>query len=191
MTKEELVDAIITNYHPLSEDCRAEMIEHSTRLETKKGELLVKEGQRSNTIFFLGSGSARAYYHKDARDVTDWFAFENSFITAIVSFFYQVPSPHYIEIIESGYILALDRQVSEELMDRHRDYDRLSKQVITETMLQLQQRVVSLQFETAKQSYENLLKVRPDITQRVPLSYIASYLGITLETLSRIRKPPG
>jgi len=56
-------------------------------------------------------------------------------------------------------------------------------------MLQLQQRIVSIQFETAQQKYENLLHTRPDITQRVALTHIASFLGITLETLSRIRNP--
>ena len=56
-------------------------------------------------------------------------------------------------------------------------------------MLQLQQRIVSVQFETAQQKYNNILKIRPDLTKRVPLTHIASYLGIALETLSRMRNP--
>ena len=75
------------------------------------------------------------------------------------------------------------------LADKHHDFERLGRLVVTKTMLQLQHRIVAVQFETAQQKYENLLKARPDITQRVSLSHIASYLGITLETLSRIRNP--
>ena len=76
-----------------------------------------------------------------------------------------------------------------ELSEKHIEFDRLGKIIITKTMLQLQQRISSIQFETAQQKYKNLLEIEPNITQRVALTHIASYLGITLETLSRIRNP--
>jgi CRP-like cAMP-binding protein len=85
--------------------------------------------------------------------------------------------------------LEISKSDFERLTNTYHDFERLARVVVTKTMLQLQQRIVAVQFETALQKYENLIALRPDITQRVALSHIASYLGITIETLSRIRKP--
>jgi hypothetical protein len=73
------------------------------------------------------------------------------------------------------------------LADKFHDVEKLLRNMMTGALIMSQQRMDSLQFETAKQRYENLLKNTPGIIQRVPLSYIASFLGVTLETLSRIR----
>ena len=73
------------------------------------------------------------------------------------------------------------------LSDKYWEFDRMGKMIITETMLYLQKRIVSIQFETAANRYQTLLKEKSDIELRVPLKHLASYLGITLETLSRIR----
>jgi CRP-like cAMP-binding protein len=126
---------------------------------------------------------------KDDKDITDWFAFENNFICSINSFFLNMPSPHYIEVLEPSILLEISRENINLLSDKYKEFDRLGKIIVTKTMLQQQQRIVSIQFETAQQKYENILKIRPDITKRVALTHIASYLGITLETLSRIRNP--
>jgi CRP-like cAMP-binding protein len=100
-----------------------------------------------------------------------------------------MPSPHYIEVLEPSILLEISRENINLLSDKYKEFDRLGKIIVTKTMLQQQQRIVSIQFETAQQKYENILKIRPDITKRVALTHIASYLGITLETLSRIRNP--
>lgn len=172
----------------LSNECLNELEKRVTLLHPGKNTCLVKEGQYADKTYYIVSGCARAFYLKDGKDITDWFAFENDFICSINSFFLQVPSPHYIEVVTPGTLLEINRADFQQLSDRYRDFDRLGKQVITKTMLQLQQRIVSVQFETARQKYENLLAIHPDIPLKVPLTHIASYLGITLETLSRIRQ---
>ncbi|MCI4668877.1 MAG: Crp/Fnr family transcriptional regulator [Bacteroidia bacterium] len=154
-----------------------------------KEEMIVQEGQSPEKIFYIQQGSARAFYLKDGRDITDWFAFEKEFIVPISNFFLDQPSLHYIQSQEESLILSLSKADVKRLAENYREFDRLEKEVITRTMLSLQRRIVSMQFENARQKYENLLAERPDITQRIPLTHIASYLGITLETLSRIRKP--
>ena len=184
-----IVEIINDTYAPLSASCKADLTESLKVLTFSKPAVLVREGQYADRTYFIVKGCARAYYLKDGKDITDWFAFENDFITAINSFFLDVPSPHFIEILEPGILLELSKDKVEQLSDKYHDFERLTKVVVTKTLLQLQQRVVSIQFETALQKYENLLKIRPDITQRIPLTHVASYLGITLETLSRIRNP--
>ncbi|HHC78391.1 MAG TPA: Crp/Fnr family transcriptional regulator [Flavobacteriia bacterium] len=187
MNKEQSIDLISTNYSFLSPECKIELSAFSQILTFDKKTILVKEGQFATNMYFIVKGAARAYYLKDGKDVTDWFAFENDFICAINSFFLKIPSPHYIEVIEPSILLKISKEHIEKLSDKYREFDSLGKIIITKTMLQLQQRIVSIQFETASQKLESLEENLPNITQRVPLMHIASYLGITLETLSRIR----
>ena len=186
---EDIIETLHTSYSPLSDACKAELPEHSRIFHVPSAELLVREGEFADKTYFIVDGCARAYYLKDGKDITDWFAFEGDFISAINSFFLGVPSPHFIEVLEPTTLLEFSRESILMFSDKYHDFDRLGRMIVTRTMLQLQQRIVSIQFENAQQKYENLLKIRPDITTRVPLTHIASYLGITLETLSRIRNP--
>lgn len=189
MNIEQILENIELHFLKLTNECKNELKEVSKILTIDKETKIVKEGQFADKTYFISTGSARAFYLKDGKDITDWFAFENDFISSINSFFLNIPSPHYIEVLEPTVLLEISRDKIIYLSDKYKEFDRLGKLIVTKTMLQLQQRVVSIQFEAAQQKYENILKIRPDITQRVPLTHIASYLGITLETLSRIRNP--
>ncbi|MDF3026002.1 MAG: cAMP-binding protein [Fluviicola sp.] len=189
MNFEEIIANVELHFLTLTDECRRDLKKVSKIMTLERETLLVKEGQLADKTYFIAKGSARAFYLKDDKDITDWFAFENNFINSINSFFLHIPSPHFIEVLEPSILLEISRENIDLLSDRYQEFDRLGKIAITKTLLQLQQRVVSIQFETAQQKYENILQIRPDITQRVALTHIASYLGITLETLSRIRNP--
>ncbi len=186
---DQVIELISKTYSPLKDNCKVDLRNGARLLSFDKASVLVKEGQIADKMYFIVKGCARAFYLKEGKDITDWFAFENDFITSIHSFFLNVPSPHYIELLEPTTFLEISKDTVLELCDKHHDFDRLGRISATNTMLKLQQRIVSIQFETAFQKYKSLLSIRPDITQRVPLTHIASYLGITLETLSRIRNP--
>lgn len=187
VNKKDIINQISETYSKLSFECQQKLSNSSKVLILPKGEVLVREGQYSDKTFFIFSGCARAYYLKDGKDISDWFAFDNDFISSINSFFLNVPSPHFIELLEDSILLEISRIDVEKLSDDYNDFERLSKIVVTKTMLQQQERISSMQFHSAEQKYDNILSIRPDITQRIPLTHIASYIGITLETLSRIR----
>ena len=189
MNIEKILENIELHYLTLTEDCKNDLKKVSKILTFDKETIFVKDGQFAYKTYFIAQGSARAFYIKEHKDITDWFAFENDFISSINSFFLNIPSPHFIEVLEPSILLEISKENVIRLSDKYIEFDRLGKVIVTKTMLQLQQRIVSIQFETAQQKYENLLKIRPDITQRAALTKIASYLGITLETLSRIRNP--
>ncbi len=188
MKKEDIINIVSDKYAYLNPECKSDFFNKSQILNFKKGETLVKEGQHSDKAYFIVKGSTRAYYLNDGKDITDWFAFENDFICAINSFFQNIPSPHFIEVLEDTQLLVISRDDIMKLSDKYHDFERLTNRVATKTMLKLQARIVSMQFQSAKQKYQNILLAYPNITQRVPLTHIASYIGITLETLSRIRK---
>ncbi len=187
MNKSDIISQIITHYNELDETCIDALSSMTQVVFFEKGETIVKENQYADKTYFVAQGCVRAYYLKDGKDITDWFAFENGFVSSINSYFLNVPSPHFIATLEDSWLLEIKREDAHLLMEKYRAFEKLSFLIVTQTMLELQQRIVSIQFENAQQKYANLLAIRPDITQRVPLTHIASYLGITLETLSRIR----
>ncbi|MDW3649509.1 MAG: Crp/Fnr family transcriptional regulator [Bacteroidia bacterium] len=188
MTIEDILESIKENYSPLSPACFKELIENIEIKQLEKGTTLVKEGQYADKSYFIVQGCARAYYLHEGRDISDWFAFEDEFISAIISFFTDQPSPHYIEVLQDSILIEISRETTDYLSDKYHDFERLIKVVVTKTMLSQRERISSILFHTAEEKYEQMLAIRPDIVQRVPLMHIASYLGMTLETLSRIRK---
>lgn len=188
-SNEEIIVTMSRLYSALSPECQRDMAAVSRVQTFGKSAFLVEEGQFANTFYFIASGAARAFYVKGDKNVTAWFAFENQFINALDSYFRNVPSLHYIELLEQSCVWEISKKNAIALAKKHRDFEALSNKIILTTLLNLNDHVVSLRFGTAKERYDTILASRPDITNRVPLHHIASYLGITMETLSRIRNP--
>jgi CRP-like cAMP-binding protein len=187
MNIDKVLTALGETYSPLSKACQKELLTLSKLQTYKKGEVVVREGQYSKKAYLIIEGSARAYYLKDGKDVSDWFSFENQFASPIVSFFSDEPSPHYLEFMEDSVVYEFSKDTTDYLCDKYHDFERFISKVVTETLLGLCGRLNGIQFNKAEDRYMHLLTIYPDITNRVPLTHIASYLGITLETLSRIR----
>ncbi|WP_136482848.1 Crp/Fnr family transcriptional regulator [Cognatitamlana onchidii] len=189
MNIEKTLNNIEAAYSPLTYKCQQEFISSSKLITYSKGETVVREGQYSKKAYLIIEGCARAYYLKGGKDISDWFTFENQFMASIVSFFSNQPSPHYVEFIENSTVLEFSKDTVDILSSNFHDFERFISKVVTETMLGLCERLHTIQFSKAEERYQNLTSIYPDITQRIPLTHIASYLGITLETLSRIRNP--
>lgn len=185
----EFFFAITKYYCPLSEECLQELIAVSTPKHLAANEVIIEEGKTVQRAYFIVKGSMRAFYIKEGREVTDWFAFENEFISGINSYFESIPSRHSIQTIEETICIEISKANVEELIAKYPEFMFLMNKVLEHTVLKLQRRIFSLQFASAYQRYNDLLEQFPEINQRVALKHIASYLGITLETLSRIRNP--
>lgn len=155
--------------------------------ETPKDHLLLREHTISDYIYFIEKGAARIYYYKNEKEITEWIALDEQFFLSITSFFNRVPSHLIIHTLEPSIIHGIHHNDFMKLADRYHDVERMLRKMIQLSLILSQERMDSIQFETAQQRYDRLLRVYPRIVQRVPLSYIASFLGVTLETLSRIR----
>jgi CRP-like cAMP-binding protein len=189
MNIEKILNEIGEIYSPISNECQQEFIANSKISSFKKGEIVVREGQFSKKGYLIVKGCSRAYYLKDGKDISDWFTFENQIMASIVSFFSKEPSPHYVEFIEDSTVIEFTKDTVDLLTNKYHDFERFINKVVTETMLGLCERLYTIQFNKAEERYRHLLTIYPKITNRIPLTHIASYLGITLETLSRIRNP--
>lgn len=183
----EILNKIASKYCDLEKSTISNWETKSKIIEYKKGERIVREGQQRHKLFFLIKGSLRAYYTNDDKRITDWFAFENEFITSSTSYFTDEPSLHFIETIEDCVILETEKKNVELLCKNHHDFEHLFRVILSKVIVQFRYRIASIQFKTVKQRYDSLVKQYPQIELTVPLGDIASFLGITQETLSRIR----
>ena len=157
------------------------------RLELPKGHVLVKPDTVCNHTYFIESGLTRTYYFKDGKDITDWLSAENSFAVSIISFITRKPDRRAIELLEPSILFSLHVDDLENLCSKHHDIEKMTRLLISFGLVQLQQKFDDLHFATALQRYQTLMATNPTFMLRVPLGMIASYLGITQETLSRIR----
>ncbi len=153
----------------------------------KKNDNLQHIGHTCRTIYFLKSGVARIYYFKDTTDITESFAFENNLVVRYESLFAALPSKKGIQVLEDSELFAIPSGELFMLFDHAPELERLFRKIVESALVEQINRIESLQFHTAEERYKSLLKEAPDVIKRVPLKFIASYLGITPVSLSRIR----
>ncbi len=159
------------------------------KCQTKqKGDFFLKQEQIVSGLFILETGLVRSYYIKDKREINSWFGFENIILGAVLPLFYNRPSSENIQFLEPSTYYYISSKDLNEFYKKSQEMNTIGRKMAEEYCVILEDRISSLQTETAEQRYHSLLKNQPDATQRLSLGHIASYLGITQETLSRIRK---
>jgi CRP-like cAMP-binding protein len=157
------------------------------RMELKKGEILLKSERVCNQMYYIEKGLARTFYLKDGKDVTDWISTEKNFSVSILSFITRKPDRRSIELLEDSVLWSIHYDDLQKLYKEYHEIERLGRLLADEGLVQIQQRFDDLHFTSAQDRYKKLLLANPTIIQRVPLGMVASYLGISQETLSRIR----
>lgn len=167
------------------EKAELEKVLHARTL--KKNELFLKEGDICESIAFVEKGSVRDYYQTEDREVCKDFIFENGVIGSFASFFSQVPSALYIEALEETQILELFYSDVTYLLNNFQSWRKLGQIIAQEQFVKAEKREAALLKDLPEVRFRALIEEHPKIFKRVPLTYIASYLGITRETLSRYR----
>ena len=157
------------------------------RKKIAKGEVLLSEGGRCNHLYFLESGTIRCFYLNDSTEVTTWFYKEDMFISSWNSFYMKQPSFESIVAVEDCLVYAVHTDAFEQLLLEHGSIERFARLLAQEQVALLDSFAKGYLFLTAKEKYELMLNYFPDIEQRVKLGNLASFLGISQETLSRVR----
>jgi CRP-like cAMP-binding protein len=179
--------AHINNYYPLSAAAQNALPDCFEKISLSKNEYLLTQGQVCRHLYFLEKGALRGFYNSDGKEITHWFAFENDFVTSFHSFITQAPAVENLQLLKGSILWSISKEKFTGLLDTHHEIERLLRIAYEKYYIRLEERFVNAQFKTAKELYENLLQQTPHILETVPLGYIASYLGISQETLSRIR----
>ncbi|WP_343746036.1 Crp/Fnr family transcriptional regulator [Chitinophaga sp.] len=178
---------VIKTFITLSADSKLSMAGILKKASFPKGHHLLEAGSVCRHVYFIEKGLTRTYYTKDGKDVTDWISVEKTFATSIVSFITGLPDIRSIELLEPTVLWTIGHDDLQRLYDESHEIERFGRLLVSYGLVQMQQRFDDLHFATARERYRKLMEQTPSIVQRVPLGMVASYLGITPETLSRIR----
>ena len=186
--REQLVQFILSIFSmPLGQ--AEEIASHFTEKEFAKNELILKRGRTCNEYYFLADGFARAYTHDlDGNDVTTAFYQSNQVVCELFSFFKRIPSQENIQAMttcKTWYLSFDGLQLVFHTLIPFREFGRT---ILVNSYASLKQRMLSMLHQTAEERYSQLLKNNPDVFQYAQLKQIASYLGVTDTSLSRIRK---
>ncbi len=174
-------------FNTLSKEAEEAIADISTIVTISKNKNLQPIGHTCKTIYFINKGLARIYYFKEGIDITESFSFENNIIARVESLFTGKPSRKAIEVLEDAEIVAINANQLFKLYDSFPEIERLFRKIFEAAYVETVNRIEGMQFHTAEERYKALISEAPNVLMRVPLKYVASYLGITQVSLSRIR----
>jgi CRP-like cAMP-binding protein len=150
--------------------------------------VILKTGQIENYLSFMETGIVRYYIPKDDNDLTFAFTFDNSFVSAYDSFLTRLPSTYQIQTLTQTTLWSLTHQSLQEIYAETEIGNTIGRLAGEDIFLKKSKRELSLLNDTAEQRYLNLFTEQPHLIRQIPLKYIASYIGITPQGLSRIRR---
>ncbi|MDT7832624.1 Crp/Fnr family transcriptional regulator [Flavobacteriaceae bacterium S356] len=177
----------IKTYISLSAEAENTIKELAKAIVFPKGTMLAEEGKTSRHLYYMESGTVRTYLYQKGKDITHWIYPEGGMITSWHSYLLKKPSTEYIEVTEESKLISLSYDDWQELYLKHPELERFVRLMLEEQIAAIDEFYKGYYFLSAKEKYELLIAVFPSITQRANLGHIASMLGITQETLSRIR----
>ncbi|MBB2146495.1 cyclic nucleotide-binding domain-containing protein [Pedobacter sp. LMG 31464] len=180
---------VFNSIYPLSDELKKAIVNESNIIHVEKKTQLLNAGETSNNIYFINKGAARVYYlDKEGAEITSWFLFENELLISVYSFFTGLPGFEYLETLENSTLIVLKREKLNKLYEKYLDFNFIGRKLTEFYYIRNEIQANELRVLTAKQRYQRLLTNNPKLLNRVSLGHIASYLGISQETLSRIRK---
>ena len=156
-------------------------------MKYRKGDMILSEGEQCMSIMYIEKGLVRQFYFKNGKEVTEHMANEGNIVMCIESLFKEEPTYLQVEALEPTVIYHLPKKRLEEVALHNVNIQILYRKILEESLIQSQIHAVLVRFETAENRYRRMLKLSPQVALRAPLLYIASYLQMTPETLSRVR----
>ncbi len=183
------LSTFIKNTSPLPEESVTFITNQFSPRELKKGELFLKAGTIANEYLFLEEGFIRSYlFDTEGNEITVNFYAANQVVFEVASFFQRIPSQENFEATTncSGWILTYEKLNN--LFHALPEFREFGRAVLVRGFIQFKSRTLSMINKTAEERYEMLVKSNSEIFHHAPLKHIASYLGITDTSLSRIRK---
>lgn len=152
-----------------------------------KGEKILQEGEVCRNISYIEKGLVRQFYFKNGKEVTEHLGVDHSIFMCIESLFKEEPSRLQVEALEPVLVYALPKAKLEAAAMRNVNIQMLYRKILEESLIQSQIHADLVRFESAPNRYKRLCDLSPQVVLRAPLTYIANYLQMTPETLSRIR----
>ena len=156
-------------------------------MKFNKNQLILKEGEICENIYYINQGLIRQFYFKNGKEVTEHLGENRTIFMCIESLFKEEPTKLQVEAIEPSFIYALPKKDLESVALHNVNIQILYRKILEESLILSQVHADLVRFETAQDRYKKMCKLMPQVVLRAPLLYIASYLQMTPETLSRVR----
>ncbi len=178
---------VINSIHimPATSCLKIEQILKPVRLP--KGHLLIRADKIEPSLYLIKSGIVRAYMMREDQEVTFWFGTEEEIILSMRSYTEDKPGYENIELLEDCELFQIKTADLRKLFAEDIDIANWGRKLVERELIKTEQRLISKQFKTGKERYLELMEQHPGLLHRVQLGHIASYLGITQVSLSRIR----
>ncbi len=171
----------------MSDSSVEELVARFTKHNFAKREVIVRSGVLDRRVYFIEKGITRSYCEVDGREITTWFSAEGDITFGLLDLYRDEPGFEYVETLEETLAYSITIDELNELYRTNIEIANWSRVIHQECLLALQCTRIDRLSLSAKERYEKFLKISPNICSRVNLGYIASYLGVTLPTLSKIR----
>ncbi|MGN1255370.1 MAG: Crp/Fnr family transcriptional regulator [Prevotella sp.] len=152
-----------------------------------KGEMILKEGEVCEAIYYIDKGLIRQFYYKNDKELTEHIGADGEIFMCIESLFKEEPTKLQVEALEPTIVYLIPKHRLEQVALHNVNIQILYRKILEESLIISQVHADLLRFETAQNRYQRLCKMKPQVVLRAPLVYIASYLQMTPETLSRVR----
>jgi len=165
----------------------SELVEQFSIDKFSKKQMILQAGDYSDTVYFVFDGLVRIYYVKEDKEITNWFIKENMMFAATYSILTGQPNYSNYETLEDTYVLKLKYSVLESYYEKYHSLEHIGRKLIEAYYGSFMKKTFDVLFLSAEERYQIFAKDNTDLLNRVPLKHIASYLGITQETLSRLR----
>lgn len=181
------IEEIIENIYPLPESSRKSLIQHISEVNYPKGYCLMDANKVIPYIYFLKKGIVRAYASTENNDITFWFGAEGEPVVSMKSYVDEKPGYESIELLEDCELYMLETKKLKKLFNEDIHIANWGRKFAERELVKTEELIISRQYKTALERYKDLMKYKLYLLQRVQLGHIASYLGITPVSLSRIR----
>ena len=178
------------NKFPLTDEKWNEYTSYFNHIEVPAKTVLIEEGEISKKLFIIEKGCIRVWFNNNGKDLTSQFFFENQSVASIESFMKQFPSPVVVETIEPSVLWWISKKDVDKILEEIKEIPELRDRLINrlfQRTFDYMKHFFSFIKDSPTQRYLDLIKEKPQIVQRVPQHYIASYLGVSTVHLSRIK----
>ena len=175
-------------FYPLSEGIKDYFRKHTYSCSFRKGKLLLKAGEVCEHIYFIKKGAVRGFIKDGTKDITTWITAENEVVSSISSLDIREPAQENMQAIENCEMLALTYADFQDLYVKFPEFNIVARKLLQKYYQDAERRAFIARVTKAEKKYRLFLTRYGHLANRIPLKYIASFLGITLETLSRVRK---
>ncbi|MCP9751157.1 Crp/Fnr family transcriptional regulator [Ferruginibacter sp. HRS2-29] len=183
----ELITNFFNQIHPLTDDLIRELATHTFPLSVEKGKLLVKPSEENKFFYFIVKGVVRSFIRQDAKEITTWINIENSIVSSIRNLGIKTWSGEYLQTLEACDLIAIPADALQRVYDTYPEANFYGRIIIEDCYRSSEERAYISRIPSALKRLKHFENTHGFLLNRIPLKYIASYLGITLETLSRLR----